>query len=147
MLRSAVVKVLGCEKEMLTACSDGWAGYWKAFSEYLADTKSVFRLTCVRDRPEAKLRSGDRRSSIDLKIDEKGGSVLQMNCHTKARAISKRLESEPDVRLVDDVPDALAIVVIGKQVDPRNSVDRRSHFEWIENAAYRLRATHERAKS
>lgn len=70
VVRSEVKRALGFDKDPLGAGTRGWRHFWEGFRRYLADRKSVFRLVRAENRAEARLLSGDRRTSCTIGVTD-----------------------------------------------------------------------------
>jgi hypothetical protein len=79
--RLAVMRVLGLDDDPLAEEDAGWKGFWRGFGEHLAKRKSIFRLVAPVGRPEARLMSGDRRTSclirvsVEAAVDAEGAAL------------------------------------------------------------------------
>jgi hypothetical protein len=143
VLRAAVVKTLGWTVDPLDEGGHEWLGLWQELGKYLANNKSVFRLTFIRNQPEALLRSGDRRTSIHVRIAESGKIITRMKCHATICARRTELDVSPDISWVSDGPHNVAIEAVGSTMDPRNPDEYLICFKWIEATACRFRAIRE----
>lgn len=72
--RRAVMDALGFDIDPLAQDDAGWKGFWRNFSEDLTRRKSIFRLATLSDGPEARLMSGDRRTSCTIRVQVKAQS-------------------------------------------------------------------------
>lgn len=66
--RRAVVQGLGLTVDPLAHDDVGWKGFWIGLGEHLSQRQSIFRLVAPGDRAEARIMSGDRRTSCTLRV-------------------------------------------------------------------------------
>jgi hypothetical protein len=144
VLRSAVTKTMALFADPLNDGAPGWARFWCALCNYLMERKSVFRLTSVRNRPETFLRSGDRRTSVNIRIEESGRIVATMKVQSLTFKDPSILEFAPQRPLASSGTTDAEIVAAFDKLDHRNPAEYANCLEWIERIACQFQAIRER---
>jgi len=114
VMRSEVKRVLGLDKDPLGAGKRGWRHFWEGFRGYLANRKSVFRLVRAENRAEARLLSGDRRTSCMIGVAD--DAVEQQ----AARSVHE--QAVPEIHAWSEIYRRLENLAYDQRsVDPRRS--------------------------